>query len=78
MRITVTTKSGSVYCFTETDGETHMTRNFVQEGILAKPVSIVPGEKLEVHFYELNAYNYSRSENVSTYKSTPVIKVEIA
>lgn len=78
MQITVRTKSGSVYCFTEKDGEIYMTRNFLEEGILAKPVSIVPGEKLEVHFYQLNPYDYSRSNEVSTYRSTPVKKIEIA
>ena len=78
MQITVTTKSGSIYCFTEKDGKTHMTRNFTHEGVLAKPVSIVPGAKLEVHFYELNSYDYSESDDVSTYTSTPVLKIEIA
>lgn len=78
MLITVTTKSGSVYCFMEKDGETHMTRNFFEEGILAKPVSIVPGEQLEVHFYKKNSYDYSRSKDASFYKSTPVVRIDIA
>ena len=78
MQITVTTKSGSVYCFTEKNGETYMTRNYMHEGILAQPVAIVPGAKLQIHFYELNSYDYSKSENVSTFTSTPVVKIEIA
>ena len=78
MQVTVTTKSGSIYYFVEKDGETYVTRNIFEEGILAKPISIVPGEKLEVHFYQLNSYDYSRSKDISTYRSTPVVKIEIA
>lgn len=78
MQTIVTTKSGSIYCFMEKDGETYVSRNIFEEGILAKPVSIVPGEKLEVHFYPLNSYDYSKSKDISTYRSTPVVKIEIA
>ena len=78
MCITVTTKSGSVYRFVEVRGETHMVRNYTEEGVLAEPVNIVPGEELVVNYYELSSYDYRRSENISTYKSTPVVKVEIA
>ena len=77
MQTIVTTASGSVYLFKEMEGKTHVTRNYMTEGILAEAVEIVPNKPLRVSIYQLNSYNYSQSSDITTYSSTPVVKVEI-
>lgn len=78
MQVTVTTNSGSIYVFMEKDGEKRVIRNYLEEGILAKPVTIKPGASLEVSFYQLSGYDYHQSSDITTYRSTPVAKIEIA
>lgn len=77
MQIKVTTKSGSVYVFKEKDGETRVIRNYFEEGILAKPVTIIPGKSLDLDWYEYG-YDFHKESEITTYHSTPVAKIEIA
>lgn len=77
MTVTIRTQSGSVYVFNKRDGKTYVTRNYLEEGVLAEPVGIELGKPLIIKAKMLNSFTLRQSDDVSFWKSTPAKHIVI-
>lgn len=77
MQVIITTQSGSKYTFFEKNGEKHVIRNYMDEGIVEGDVQFELGQPLQFKAYMLSKYEYHKESDVSTFRSTPVKKVSL-
>lgn len=78
MRVTVTTKSGSVYRFTQgEDDRIYITRNFKTTGLLADAVEIIPGQRMEIEYYPMNFSGVAICGEKTGLFTTPVKSVVV-
>lgn len=78
MRTTVKTKSGSIYRFSQgTDGNTYVTRDFQNAGLVTDKVEIRSGERMIISFRPFNPTDGTIGTFESRIQTTPVVEVII-